>query len=57
VPARRSAARVRHRELYDDAYADQMFRNATLRREIRARLAIQASSPADDAAPGTECNE
>jgi hypothetical protein len=48
---------VRHRELYDDAYADQMFRNATLRREIRARLAIQASSPADDAASWTECNE
>jgi hypothetical protein len=40
VPARASTSRARHRELYDAAYADQLFRNATLRRTIHARLAI-----------------
>jgi hypothetical protein len=52
------SARDRHRELYDAAYADQLYRIQTLRRTISAGLAIStASMPMDDAPPVTECDE
>jgi hypothetical protein len=52
------SARDRHRDLYDAAYADQLYRIETLRRAISAGLAIStASRPVDDAPPVTECDE
>jgi hypothetical protein len=50
-------ARERHRELYDAEYSDQLLRIETLRRTISARLAVSASSLADDVPPTPQSDE
>jgi hypothetical protein len=52
-----AAPRVRHRELYDAEYSQQLLQLEALRRRIGIRLANSASSPADDVPPATGADE